>query len=232
MKKGHRIVSFPVLDEDSSCIATENEVTHAINFLAYKFVKNDKGKDKLSICALSVHEKDDYEVKSAIVKFVSSIVHDEKTRKWTQISLVLRLDGSIEVYADFILKTRMYDPMRQCVDIGVGNRNFFFKMVRNSHLVTAKTDPELLKERSGENRQIDIEYWNVLKTWRNRIGVTTMQKVTNLLDEWNEVLQKLVSPYVKLYTEVSNLATFMILAHRNLLSIFDLGQDRCWVDTV
>ena len=105
-------------------------------------------------------------------------------------------------------------------------------MVRNSHLVTAKTDPELLKERSGENRQIDIEYWNVLKTWRNRIGVTTMQKVTNLLDEWNEVLQKLVSPYVKLYTEVSNLATFMILAHRNLLSIFDLGQDRCWVDTV
>ena len=224
LAEGKRIISFPALDQDASCIAAEDESTHEIDFLAYRLVKDDKGDNKLSLCGLSVEESwDEAEERSSIVKFCSSTVHDEKTDKWTQISLVLRLDGSVEVYVDFILKNRMYDPKQQFIDIGVGNKNFFFKMVKNSHLVTSKTKPSMLLERSGENRHIDVEYWSVLKTWRNRISLSTVEMATKRLDEWNEVLQKRVAPYVKLYTEVANLATFMILAHRNLLSIFDLG---------
>ena len=67
--------------------------------MAYRLVKDDKGDNKLSLCGLSVEESwDEAEERSSIVKFCSSTVHDENTGKWTQISLVLRLDGSVEVY--------------------------------------------------------------------------------------------------------------------------------------
>ena len=39
-----------------------------------------------------------------------------------------------------------------------------------------------------------------------------------------------VAPFVKLYVEITNFATYMIIAHRNLLSVFDLAA-KSWVDT-
>ena len=69
--------------------------------------------------------------------------------------------------------------------------------------------------------------------WRNRIGEETIERDANGLDSWDEVIHKRVSPFVKLYSEVTNFATFMVIAHRNLLSLYHLGSnERTWVDTV
>ena len=72
----------------------------------------------------------------------------------------------------------------------------------------------------------------MLKFWRNRIGERTIARDLNTLDGWNEVIHKRVSPFVLLYSEVTNFATYMIVAHRHLLSIYDLGIEKCWTDTV
>ena len=173
------------------------------------------------------------EKRSKLVKVCSSVIQDKETKKFTQITLILRKNGSVEIYNDFILKNCLDDKKLQCVDISAGQVYFFFKMIKNSHLVTADTDPQLLWDKSKENRQIEVEYHYVAKTWENRIGAQTIAKDdTELLDEWKEVIHKRVSSYVKLYNTVTNFSTFMILSHRNLLSIYDLGVNNRWVDTV
>ena len=68
------------------------------------------------------------------------------------------------------------------------------------------------------------------KDWKNRIGPTTIEKDLTL-DDFSEVTHLLVAPFVKLYVEVTNFATYMIISHRNLLSVFDLAAKN-WVDTV
>ena len=70
------------------------------------------------------------------------------------------------------------------------------------------------------------------KFWKNKIGEETILNSDAKLDEWNEVIQSRVAPYLKLYTEVKSFETFMILSHRNLLSLYDLGINNCWVDTI
>ena len=71
-----------------------------------------------------------------------------------------------------------------------------------------------------------------------------MQK-EQILDGWEEVLHERVAPFYKLYTAMTNIATFMLVSHRNMLSVFNMGemedvvenenekeQSTSWVDTV
>lgn len=64
-----------------------------------------------------------------------------------------------------------------------------------------------------------------------------------ILDEWEEVLHERVAPFCKLYTAIENIGTFMIVSHRNMLSVFNMGEKEevvenedekstAWVDTV
>lgn len=41
-----------------------------------------------------------------------------------------------------------------------------------------------------------------------------------------------VAPFVKLYASMANFTTYMIVAHRNLLSLYDMGMKDIWVDTI
>lgn len=77
--------------------------------MSYKLVEETR---KLSLCGLSVNNENNLggkKERSKLVKFVSSTILDEVSEKWTQISLLLRFDGSVEVYVDFILKNRIYN---------------------------------------------------------------------------------------------------------------------------
>lgn len=117
----------------------EDKKTHEIEFLALKLIPGKDSRKKVTLCGLSINEDNITgieENKTEIVKFCEAAIHDETTDKLIQISLLLRLDGRIEVYVDFIFRSTIYYPELQCIDIEAGNRSFYFKMIKNSHLVT------------------------------------------------------------------------------------------------
>ena len=65
-----------------------------------------------------------------------------------------------------------------------------------------------------------------------------------ILDGWEEVLHERVAPFFKLYTAIENIGTFLIVSHRNMLSVYNMGEKEenvvenedekssAWVDTV
>ena len=160
--------------------------------------------------------------KSPILKFCSSASYSAELDEWSQVSLLLRQDGRVEIYTDFIMVDEIYDHKRQCVDIESGNRCFYFKMVQDSHKVD---------EQAAQFSDLDFRYLSIFKHWKNRIGPSTIS-VDSTLDAWSEVLHERVAPFVKLYSSMTNFMTFMIVAHRNLLSLYDLGLKDNWVDTI
>lgn len=69
--------------------------------------------------------------------------------------------------------------------------------------------------------------------WRNRISFNT-SKVKRLA-KWDTVLDRRVSEYVRLYTNILNFMTFMVVSHRNMVSIFDMTKgssaEAKWIET-
>ena len=129
----------------------EDKKTHEIEFLALKLITDSSKNKKITLCGLSINEENITgfeEKKTEIVKSCEALVRDKITDKVTQITLLLRMDGSIEAYIDFIFRSRISNPKMQCIDIEAGNRSFHFKMIKNSHLVTANTSLDDLKRRS------------------------------------------------------------------------------------
>ena len=57
-------------------------------------------------------------------------MQEEENGSWSQVSLLLREDGSVEVYSNFIYVGKIYDKERPCIDIETGARNFFFRLVK------------------------------------------------------------------------------------------------------
>lgn len=157
------------------------------------------------------------EQRSPLLKFRATAKYDDDLGQWSQVGLALREDGSVEVYADFIYADKIYDEESQCVDIESGNRSFFFKMVRNSMEVEDGTDPTDMDEKE------DFKYMRVNKRWKNRIGQGTIQ-LEETIDTWDEVIHERVSPFVKLFVDIRSISTFIIVAHRNLLSLYDMGD--------
>ena len=52
------------------------------------------------------------------------------------------------------------------------------------------------------------------------------------LDAWSEVLHERVAHFVRLYSSMTNFSTYMIVSHRNLVSLYDVGLEDRWVDTI
>ena len=124
----------------------------------------------------------------------------------------MREDGSVEIYSDFILVDKYNDPILQCVDVEAGNHSFFFKMVKNSHLISMNTQIE----------ELEFEFRKVKKNMRNRIGPSTMA-ADHQLSRMEQVTHRRVAPFYRLYTQMINFATFTIVAHRNLISLYNMG---------
>lgn len=63
-----------------------------------------------------------------------------------------------------------------------------------------------------------------------------MKKCTgsSAIDSWDQVMHRLFSPYVKLYVGMSFISTYLIVAHRNLISLYDMAETKRqgWVDTI
>ena len=78
--------------------------------------------------------------------------------------MLLRENGRVEIYADFILVDTIEPEDMMTVDIGVGQTNFFLKVLSKGQVIDEDTDPSTLK----------FEYHRVKKHWKNRIGRGTL----------------------------------------------------------
>ena len=86
----------------------------------------------MHMIGLGIKDEEKKLKKSKLLKFRSTASYDEDTDKWYFLGIVLRENGRVEVYADFILVDHFYDPNQQCVDIEIGNTNIYLKIVKDS----------------------------------------------------------------------------------------------------
>ena len=148
---------------------------------------------------------------SPLVKYRSITKTNGKTNKKYQVGVVVRENGRIEFYSDFILVNEYFNPYKQCVDVATDFNQFFLKFVTNS---------KLLDENSTV---LDLEYEirQVPHFWRNRLSYNTTKKMKS--QQWGSTIHKRIAGYFKLYSQVLNFGRFMLVSHRNMISVFDMA---------
>ena len=150
---------------------------------------------------------------SPLVKYRSVAKTDTKTGKGYQVAIVVRQNGRVEFYSDFMLVNEYFNTNVQCVDVETDFHQFYLKFA---------TDCEDLVGKRFD--QIKYELRTVRHFWRNRIGYNSSKFQKNP-DKWNIVLHKRVSNFMKLYTSIINFSMYMLVAHRNMISVFDMTQN-------
>ena len=148
---------------------------------------------------------------SPLLKYTSIIKENPTTGKKYQVAIAIRENGRIEFYSDFILVNEYTNPRLQCIDIESDFDKFYLKFVMNADEVTEDTKEENLK--------LQIRY--VRHLWRNRISFSTTKKMVQY-EKWNWVIDKRIANYFKLYTTILNFSMFMLISHRNMISVFDM----------
>ena len=127
------------------------------------------------------------------------------------MSIVIRENGGFEVYSDFMLVNEYMNPTLQCVDVETDFDRFYLKFVKNVDLVNENTKLE----------NLDIEIRQVRHFWRNRISFSTTTVKRNT-DKWHWVTHKRVSRFFRLYTQILNFNMYMLVSHRNMISVYDM----------
>ena len=61
--------------------------------------------------------------------------------------------------------------------------------------------------------------------WRNRISFGTSEQLENLT-QWRWVVQKRVAPYFRLYTSILVFSMYLLVSHRNMISIYDMSKEK------
>ena len=57
--------------------------------------------------------------------------------------------------------------------------------------------------------------------WRNRISFSTM-RLLDQISKWDWVLHRRISRFCRLYTSILNFNMYMLVSHRNMISIYDM----------
>ena len=94
---------------------------------------------KLKLVQLGVMVNYSDQELSPLLKYRSVAKVDPVTKKHSQVGLVVRENGRLEVYSDFMLVSDYLTDERQCVDIETDFNQFFLKFVINADKVTPRT---------------------------------------------------------------------------------------------
>ena len=154
---------------------------------------------------------------------------------------MVRENGRLEVYSDFMLVSDYLTDERQCVDIETDFNQFFLKFVINADKVTSETTvADLTKntlEKSQEKRKTAFanestsadkkpryEIRQMRHFWRNRISFNTSSEKKNY-EAWNLVVHNRISKYVQLYTQILDFSMHILVSHRNMISVFDMRKN-------
>ena len=60
--------------------------------------------------------------------------------------------------------------------------------------------------------------------WRNRISNDTL-KLKKDYEKWNFVVHHRIANYFRLYSQVLNFQKYMLVSHRNMISVYDMTKD-------
>ena len=88
------------------------------------------------------------------------------------------------------------------------------KFVKNADKVTPEDNLE----------DLEYEIRTVRHFWRNRISFSTTS-IKKQVDKWDWVVHKRISKYFRLYTQILNFSIYMLVSHRNMISIYDISKD-------
>ena len=140
--------------------------------------------------------------------------------KGYMVGTVLRDNGRIEFYSDFMLVEEYYRKNKPCVDIETDATIFYYKF------------KEKKKDEFG-NERIQNTFKKVKHFWRNRISMATGKKIKEGEKKWGIVLHRRIANYFKIYTTICNFANFILVAHRNMISVFDMNDpQKKWIDNI
>ena len=146
--------------------------------------------------------------KSPLLKYRGLSALSENSGKRYHIGVVLRLNGRFEVYYDYILVNEYYNNQLQCVDVATDFNKFYFKFVKNSHLIT-----DMIEE-----SELEYHVRSVTHSWRNLVGFNTSKKTNT--STWDIVIHRRISQYFKLYSQVQIFNMYLLVSHRNMISVF------------
>ena len=81
---------------------------------------------------LGLHQEDPATDISPLRKYRYVIKKSEENGKLYHVGLVLRENGRVEIYSDFMKVSEYYNALSPCVDIETTTTNFFLKCVDNT----------------------------------------------------------------------------------------------------
>ena len=168
---------------------------------------------------------------SPLLKYRAVAKYDPETKTKYQVGIVLRENGRFEVYSDFMLVREYQNSQLQCVDVETDFNQFFFKFVKNSDQVSPATHSV---NADGPGLPLRYDIRQVLHSWRNRISINTAEKL-KYHDMWDYVIHNRISDYFRMYTQHLNFSNFLLVSHRNMISVYrktTSPQDDGWVDTI
>ena len=119
------------------------------------------------------------------------------------VGIAIRKTGQVEFYSDFMLVEEYWDPDMLCVDVRADFDLFYLKFLIVS-----------------DNLE---KYYKIPQEWRNRIGMNT-SKLMKETRKFEICLHRRISNYFNLYSGLVNFQTFMIVSHRNHISVFDMTK--------
>ena len=149
---------------------------------------------------------------SPLLRFrsIASIdIHSQN--KTYNVAIAVRQNGRWEVYADFMLVYVSYDIKMQCVDVLTDFNCFYLKFVKGSHLIRERVAVDSLKTHVRQVRH----------KWRNRISWDTTKKKKDK-SLWDIIVHKRVSHYFNIFSQIINYQIYMLVAHRNMISVFNM----------
>lgn len=212
LSKRFKIIAMQTMGDKICTIVLEDRKTCEIRFLR---VESDNNKNRLKFVQLGILVNHSSMTPSPLIKYRTISKMSGSSGKRYQIGVVLRENGRFEIYSDFILVNQYYNHELQCVDISTDFDQFYFKFVEDSHLVTHRgVDPKSLKFQARV----------VPHFWRNRIGFSTSSAVA--MGEWRTATHKRIGAYFALYSQVLNFSMFMLVAHRNMISVYHMTKSQ------
>ena len=108
-----------------------------------------------------------------------------------------------------------YDPTLQCVDVETDFNYFYLKFVKDAHLVEPGTPVS----------DLQYEVRMVRHDWRNRISMNTAQ-LKKSADVWDMALSKRICRHFKIYTQIANFSMYILVSHRNMISVYDMTKKK------
>ena len=107
------------------------------------------------------------------------------------------------------------------MDIETDFHHFYLKFVKAGQIAS---DEETPVSASTKKSELVYEIRQVRHLWRNRISFSTMKE--KQIERWRWVIHKRIAKYFRLYTSILNFSMYILVSHRNMISVYDMSKEQ------